>query len=366
MDKKFKAFSALFTASLRMYFRNKGAVFFTLVFPLALLAVFGFLSKGGGSTLKLDITDYAHTSLSTQVVSTLKDISAFKIEEVAESKAAAELGKGDTDLQIIIPKEFGQTDSTGKMTPAKLVTHYNEGKPQNGQTANLIIGQIISSINAKITNTPAVIGVESSGVKTNNLGYFDFILPGLLAMVIMQSGLFGVAFAFVSFKASGALRRVQATPVHPFTFVLAQASTRLLVTLLTVAILIGCGIGLFDFHMLGNYFEFAIVVVLGILIFLGFGFAIAGYAKDENQVAPLANIVQLPMLLLSGIFFPRDLFPNWLHKITNFFPLTFLGDGLRHIANEGLHITQIGGDMAGLFVWIVVVFALAVWVFRWE
>jgi ABC-2 type transport system permease protein len=99
---------------------------------------------------------------------------------------------------------------------------------------------------------------------------------------------------------------------------------------------------------------------------LGFGFAIAGYAKDENQVAPLANVIQLPMLLLSGIFFPREGFPPWLYKVTNYFPLTYLSDGMRHIANEGLHLSQISNDLLGLVVWTFVIFIVAIKMFRWE
>lgn len=366
MNKKLTAFTALLKASMRMYFRNKGAVFFTLIFPLALLSVFGFLSKGGGSSLKLDITNYSRTTLSQDFVESLKKVPAFKVKEASEGEAAGELGKGNIDLAVIVPENFGARDSSNALLPAQIITTYNEAKPQNAQTANLVLGQIISTLNAKATGVPQILTVESKGVKTNNLGYFDFILPGLLAMTIMQAGIFGVAFAFVSLKASGALRRLHATPTHPITFVLAQAATRLVVTVLTIAILMGFGIAFFSFHMLGSYVEFSIIVLLGILVFLGFGFIIAGYAKDENQVAPLANIVQLPMLFLSGIFFARDMFPTWLYQVTNFFPLTYITDGMRHIANEGLHLTQIGGDVIGLLVWVVIVYASAVKVFRWD
>ena len=367
MQKFFRSVLTLTKASMKMYFRNRSAVFFTLIFPLVLLAVFGFLSKTSTPSMKLDVTDYAHTELSKNFFDSLKQVAAFRTKEVDESQAASELGKGDIDLQIIIPKNFGSNDAiTGALQSAKIQTSFNQAKPQNGQVANLIINQIVAGMNAGVTHTPQVFTVDTQGVQTNNLGYFDFILPGILGMIIMQSGVFAVAFAFVSFKASGALRRLQATPVHPVNFVIAQGITRLIMTFLTVAILIGFGVKFFNFHMLGNYGSFAFVVVLGILIFLGFGFAIAGYAKDENQVAPLANIVQLPMLFLSGIFFPRDGFPHWLQRVTDFFPLTYLADAMRHIANEGLHITQIKGDIFGLVAWCIIVFFLAVNLFRWE
>jgi ABC-2 type transport system permease protein len=366
MKKFLTSFNALLTASMKMYFRNRGAVVFTLIVPLALLAVFGFLSKGGNTTINIELTNYSQTQIASGFVNTLSNVSAFKVKQTTESQAQSDLGKGNIDLQVIVPKDFGQMDSSGKISQSAIVTHYNQAKPQNGQVANLIISQIIDGINAGASHTPQILSVNASGVQTNNLGFFDFILPGILGMIIMQSGIFAVAFAFVSFKASGSLRRLQATPVHPRNFVFAQAITRLIMTLITVAILIGFGIKFFNFHMLGSYWDFSVVVILGCLIFLGIGFAIAGYAKDENQVAPLANLVQLPMLLLSGIFFPRDAFPHWLYILTNYFPLTYLSDAMRHIANEGLRLTQIGPDLLGMIIWCVLIFVLAINVFSWE
>lgn len=366
MNTKYRSFLALFRASMRMYFRNKSAVYFTLIFPLALLAVFGFLSRGGGGSLKLDITNYSNSQPATQLVQTIQSLPGFTVTQNSEAAGRDRLDKGNTDLQVIIPEGFGVQSTPGTWQPSSITTYYNQGKPQTGQTANLVLSQLVSEFNNRITGAPQLFSVRSTGVSTHNLGYFDFILPGLLAMTIMQSGIFAVAFAFVSFKASGALRRIQATPTHPIQFVFAQALTRLIITLATIVILVACGTLFFHFHMIGSYLEFGIVALFGILIFLGFGFAIAGYAKDENQVAPLANIVQLPMLLLSGIFFSRDLFPHWLQRVTDFLPLTYVSDGMRHIANEGLHLTQIGTDLLGMTIWTILVFALAVKVFRWE
>ncbi len=360
------SFNALFTTSLKMYFRNRGAVIFTLIVPMALLAVFGLLSKGGTTNVKIDLTNYSQTQLAKNFVEGLKKVPAFKISEVDESQSSKDLNKGDIDLQVIVPENFGKTSPNGQIEQTSVITHYNQSKPGNGQTASLIVSQVTSEINSQITNSPQIISVASSGVKTNNLGFFDFILPGILGMIIMQTGLFGVAFAFVSMKASGALRRIHATPVHPRNFILAQMFTRLIVTLVTVIILIGFGIKFFDFHMLGSYWTFSLVVTLGSLIFLGFGFSIAGVSKDENQVAPLANLIQLPMLLLSGIFFPRDAFPAWLKTITDYFPLTFLSEAMRHIANEGAHLAQIGPQLLGLFVWCLIVFVVSIKMFRWE
>lgn len=361
MNKFYSSLKALTTASLRMYFRNRGAVFFTLVMPLAFLAVFGFLARSNNSSIKVDLTNKSDSELSRSFVASVKSVEAFTVNEVSEDDANTNLSKGKVDLQVIVSEDFGLAGSQ-----SKIITHYNAAKPQNGQVANLIVSQVVSGLNSQISNVPPVITVDSSGVQTKNLNYFDFILPGIMAMTIMQLGIFGVAFAFVSLKASGALRRIQATPVHPRNFIIAQAITRSIITIMTIAILLVLGIKFFDFHMLGSYWEFALVTIIGIVIFLGFGFGIAGWAKDENQVAPLANIVQLPMLFLSGIFFPRDSFPTWLKTITDFFPLTYLSDVMHQIANEGATLLQVRGEIIGMLIWGVVIFVLAINLFRWE
>jgi ABC-2 type transport system permease protein len=249
---------------------------------------------------------------------------------------------------------------------SSIETRFNSAKPQSGQIANLAIVEIVSNLDRQLTHSPSVLNVKSEGVTTHGLGYFDFILPGILSMTIMQLGIFGVAFSFVAMKASGALRRIQATPVHPVYFVLAQACVRLLVTLATASLLLLFGTYFFGFHMVGSYISFAIVCIVGILIFLGIGFGIAGWARDETQVAPVANLIQLPMLLLSGIFFPRDGFPMWLKSVTDYFPLTYVSHSLRKIANEGVSLVELPNDVIGMSVWLVVVYIVAVRLFRWE
>ncbi len=99
---------------------------------------------------------------------------------------------------------------------------------------------------------------------------------------------------------------------------------------------------------------------------LAIGFTIAGWARDEQQAAPLANLVSFPMLFLSGVFFPRDGLPEYLKTITNYLPLTYLADALRRVANEGASLWTIKGDLMGLIVWGMLMFFVAVRTFKWE
>src|SRR5690606_28608367 len=275
------------------------------------------------------------------------------------------LGKGHVDLHVIVPERFGEMKD-GRPVPEQIETRFNNGKPQGAQIANLVISQIVNSVDRKFTGNAPMLSINTTGVTVNDLGYFDFVLPGILAMTIMQLGIFSVAFSFVAWKLNGALRRIQATPIHPFQFILAQAVVRLIVVMGTAIVLVGFGSWFFNFHMLGSYVHFALVCIIGALIFLGIGFAIAGWAREETQVAPVANLIQLPMLLLSGIFFPAEVFPSWLQTITACFPLTFVVDAMRKIANDGISLWALPADLLGMSAWMVVTFAVASKLFRWE
>ena len=361
----FISFLALTKASAKMYYRNKGAIVFSLLIPIGLLSIFGFLSRGSIASIKIGLTNYSEQAAAVKFVDALKDIHAFKVSELTEAAASAKLAKDEIDLQVVVPKSFG-TFKDGKISSSEVQTRYNSGKPQNGQIANLAVVQIVSKMDRALTHSPAVLKVSSEGVSTNNLTYFDFILPGILSMTIMQLGIFGVAFSFVAMKSNGALRRIQATPVHPIYFLLAQAVVRLAVTLMVAAILVGFGTYFFNFHMIGSYFEFGLICLLGIFTFLGIGFTIAGWARDETQVAPVANLIQLPLLMLSGVFFPRDGFPLWLKSVTDYSPLTYLSHGLRSIANEGSGFSELPTDVIGLSLWMIAIYFLAAKVFKWE
>src|SRR5258706_174739 len=114
MNRNTRSFLALTKASLKMYYRNKGAIVFSLLIPVALLSIFGFLSKGGGTSIQIGLTNHSTEEVSKQIVESLKKIKAFKVKEILEDEASVELGKGNLDLQVIIPENFGAMEN-GKL-----------------------------------------------------------------------------------------------------------------------------------------------------------------------------------------------------------------------------------------------------------
>jgi ABC-2 type transport system permease protein len=138
------------------------------------------------------------------------------------------------------------------------------------------------------------------------------------------------------------------------------------VLLLQVTILIAAGMIFFRLNFIGSIWNLLIVGLLGSVVFLAIGFCVAGVSKSEDQVAPLANVITLPMILLSGVFFSRANLPGFAHSITSIFPLTYLADGLRSVAIDGAGLKDIGYQLAGLGIWSVLSCIAAVKLFRWE
>jgi ABC-2 type transport system permease protein len=185
-------------------------------------------------------------------------------------------------------------------------------------------------------------------------------------MSIMQTGLFGVVFTFVQWKQRGILRRLMATPMRVSDFFFSQLVARMTTVALQLVILLVVGLLVFHIHFAGNFLYLLFVGILGGAIFLAIGLAISGYAKTEDAAAPIANIISLPLMFLSGVFFARSNLPDWLQAITQYSPLTYVADALRSISIDGASLWAVRTDLIGIFVWLAVAVLLATRLFRWE
>jgi len=354
-----KALISLTIASTKRYVRNVSTLVFSLFIPLVLIFVFGAFTNQSASKIDIGVVDNAQNESSKQFTTILDKTGAFNIETGNQEDLTDKINSGKKDLVLIIPSEFNNSVKSD----VKVLTNVN--KRQEAQNATTIISQVLDST-FNYPNLSKKIDTTIETVNSKNLTAIDFLVPGLIAQSIMQLGIFGVAFAFVSQKVTGVLKRILATPIRVYDIIIAEGFARIIISFLQIAILIGVSVAAYNLKVVGNLFAVGVLALMGIIIFQSIGFAIAGYAKDENQVAPLAQVITLPMLLLSGVFFSRDIFPAWLKSITDFFPLTYLADGMREIMNNGSGLDVVGKDFIGLLVWMVISFILAYKLFRWE
>jgi ABC-2 type transport system permease protein len=354
-----KPFIGLTIGAFKRDFRDINTLVFAVLIPIAFIFLFGSLF-GGGNTPNYDLglLDNAKTEQSKALITKLTDTKAFKVKELSESEIRAKIEKGDLSMGLIIPKEFDPASS-------KLEFLTSAGKPQETGVASQILSQIVNGEYNYKDITPKVF-IERKEINSKNLGILDFLIPGLIANSIMQLGIFGTAMAFISQRATGVLKRLLATPIRSYHIILAEGIESVTLTLFQICLLLGIGVGVYKIQIVGSLFWFFLLALLGIIVFLGFGFCIAGVAKDEKQAPALANLIGFPMLMLSGVFFARDIFPDWLQKITDFFPLTFLVDGMRAVINNGAGLDVIGKDMIGLVIWGVIAVFAASKLFKWE
>jgi ABC-2 type transport system permease protein len=371
------AFPVLLTTSIKAYYRNRPAMFFSLLLPLLIMVIFGLLNLGGNSTSEtVGVVDLAHNPASQQIINNLKKVDVLKLDFGSQASETNALKKGDRALVVVLPADLGaiQTCPIGAPAnchpgpkPVNVPIYTNKSKPQDAQIATAIVTQFFSQASFAALGQPN--GVFKPAVQDlpgQNVTYTDFLVPGIIALSIMQTGVFSVAFTFVQQKQTGVLRRLMATPMKVSEFLGAQVTTRLIMAAIQVAILLIVGVVAFHFHLAGNVIELMLACIFGSAIFIAIGFAISGYAKDEQAVPALANLLVLPMMFLSGIFFPRDTMPSWLHTISDFLPLTYVVDAIRSIAVNGSHLWNLGSNVLGILVWLVITIVVAIRLFRWE
>lgn len=358
MPLRLDLFWALFVASVKMFVRNRVAVFFSLFLPLLIMLIFGVLNFEGSTSVSVGLVDEAATQRSGGLAAVMGEVETFDVSRGTREAELAALAEGDRDMVVVVPAGWGDDPAA-----SQLDAYIASGAQQDGRIGTLILQAVAAQVLFGQPGSVPLVATET--VNARDLGYIDFLVPGILGLTIMQLGIFGVAFGFVQLKRTGALRRLFATPASPGYFLAAQIASRLLLGLAQVGILLGIGLW-FGLNLIGSIWLILAVSVLGAVIFLGVGFSVAGWAKNEDQAAPVANLISLPMMFLSGTFFPRDAMPEALRTVTEYMPLTYLNHALRTIANEGAGLAEIGGDLLGMAVWAVITFLVAVRLFSWE
>jgi len=195
--------------------------------------------------------------------------------------------------------------------------------------------------------------------------YIDFLIPGLLGMNLMNSGMWGIGFALVDMRQRKLLKRFVATPMRRGDFLLALMSSRLVLMVIEVGLLLLFGVLFFRLRVLGSVFDIALVGALGALSFGGVGLLTASRAQKIETISGLINVVMMPMWIFSGVFFSYERFPAVIHPLIKALPLTALNDALRACILEGTPLRHQGWRLLVLGLWGGISFVLALKWFRW-
>lgn len=360
---------AFFVVNLKRLFRDRLALFFTFLFPLIFLFVFGSLNSGDKSvSFNVAIINESKSTLAKQFAGHLEKQKTFKVDQKITSFSAAneKMSRGELDATIELPASFGTTPAGLSNPTGQAIVHYTQNNQSAAQTLTTVLQAQLQVINAKLVKSETPLTVMSKQNNERSLRSFDYTFTGLLGFAILGAGIFGPINVFPELKKMGILRRLHTTPLRVWQYFLSIMLGNAVSGLLSLAVMFVVAIAVFNLRVVGNYFELTLFLALSVITILGIGLAIGGWAKNERQAAPLANIIVFPMMFLSGTFFPRFLMPHWLQGITAFLPLSPVIDGARLIATEGKHLIDLGPQLAVMGAWMLIVYLIAFRVFRWE
>ncbi len=353
-------------ASIKMFVRNRQALFFTLIMPLFIMLIFGYIGFDKPPVIDVGLVTRNPSPATQQVIEQIKNFPTFKIHEGTLEEEQAALNEGNRSVVLAIPDFLVPTAPQLPQERQAIIAYENAGQQGQAQTVVSILNTFLDKYTITAAHAQTPFSIEERSVNSNNLRYIDFLLPGLIALSIMQMGVFSVAFVFTQFKEKGVLKRLLATPMKPFHFVAANGIVRLLTSLVQAGIFIGLGLILFKVHVVGSFPLLFLCVLLGATMFLGLGFTISGFAKTTDAVPMIANIVVFPMMFLGGTFFAISGMPPWLQAIAKFLPLTFFSTALREVMTKGSGIGDIWWEILGMLVWGVILIFLATVTFRFQ
>jgi ABC-type multidrug transport system permease subunit len=196
--------------------------------------------------------------------------------------------------------------------------------------------------------------------------YIDWLVPGLIGMNIMGTGMWGIGFGVVTARNQKILKRLMATPMRRRHYLLAQMLARLVFLVAEVGVVLGFAHVAFDVPIAGSFPDLAAMAILGALAFSGLGLLVASRARTVEAVSGLMNLTMVPMWLLSGVFFASDNFPAAIQPVVQILPLTALNDALRAVVLDGRGLADVVSDAVILGVWAFVTFVAALRLFRWQ
>lgn len=347
-----RALWALTVFPLKAMMRNASTVAFGFMFPVAFILVFGFI--GGGTT-------------GMRVGVPAGQASGPLFESLQQSPGLSLIVEDRAEIERQL--RLGKIDAMADLGQDRVTIVLNSANPQGGM-AIPAVQQTVAALNlqaAGVTNPRYQVQVGEVAGRRNR--YIDFALPGQIGMAVISTAVFGTVFGLIYLKKALVLKRLFATPVRAMTILLGQGLARLFLAVLQAVVILAIGVFAFGFQLANGWITFLAILALSalsLLAFLGIGLMIAGWTNDENAAGPMTNLVTLPQFLLSGVFFPTDVFPGWLRVLADVLPLTHLNNAMRQMAAEGAGLIEILPNVAVICAWGPLSYVLAARTFKWQ
>jgi ABC-2 type transport system permease protein len=327
----------------REFTREPEAVFWGLFFPILITAGLGIAFRSSpAEVLKVATTSPA-------LAEALRQEPTLDVAVLDEAAAAHQLRVG----KVVLLVEAGPAGAA--------VYRFDDTNPE-GRTARMFADRAVQRGAGRADPVPA----SDAIVREAGSRYVDFLVPGLVGLGIMSNTLWGLGFSIVDSRRRKLTKRLIATPMSRAAYLLSYLLWRMFILVVEVGIPVGFGALAFGVPVRGSLVDLVIISVLASLAFSALALLIASRARTIEAVSGLMNLAQVPMWILSGVFFSAQRFPDAVQPFISALPLTALIDALRAHMLQGAGLAQVAPQLGVLSGWLVVCFGLALKLFRWK
>lgn len=334
-------------ARFKEFLREPEAVFWVFAFPVLLSCALGlaFRDQGTPDVLVGVLRDQAGAGAT--IVRTLEQVDGVRVRSVTRAEADVALRNGAIHLLVV---------------PGAPVTYELDPSRPESRVGRFVVDEALQSAGGR---TDAVSVIDRL-VTMPGSRYIDWVVPGLLGMNIMGTGMWSVAFSVVNARVRKLLKRLVATPMRRRDYLLSQMAARLIFLVLEVGLLLGFALLVFGVPVNGSWWLLGLLCLLGAVAFSGLGLLVASRAQTIEGVSGLMNLVMVPMWVFSGVFFASENFPDAMQPFIAALPLTALNQALRGVMIDGSGVTVIWSQMAILLTWTLASFVAALGLFKWR
>lgn len=330
---------------LREFVREPEAVFWVFIFPILMTCALGLAFRSRSEPPA--IVGIALGGEGDAIAATLTHAGGVDIKRFAAPDLDRALARSDVQLVVV---------------PGSPVGYRFDPTRAESRLARRIVDDALQRAGGRADP----IAVSNQPVEVAGSRYVDWLVPGLLGMNIMSTGLWGIGFSVVTARTRKLLKRLVASPMRKRDYLLGHLFGRLVFLVIEVAALVGFSTLVFGVPMRGSWLMLGATCLIGGLSFGGLGLLVASRARTVEAVSGLLNLVMLPMWLLSGVFFASSNFPEAMQPVIHLLPLTALNDALRAVMLEGAGPSALARTWAVLAGWAAVTFPAALWLFRWR
>jgi ABC-2 type transport system permease protein len=347
-NRRWKGYEYLLLARLKELYREPEVIFWVFAFPILLALGLGIAFRNKpADTSRVAVVAGPGAARVMELLATSSAKSTVHAEVLPATDAFNQFRLGKFDL-VVTPRVGG------------FEYRYDPARPES-VLARAVTNDALQAAAGR-TNTVPTTSRESSEPGAR---YIDFLIPGLLGMNLMNSGMWGIGFAIVDMRQRKLLKRFVASPMRRSDFLLALTSSRLALMLPELGLLLGFGVLAFHMRVIGSTLGILAISTIGALCFGGIGLLTASRAQKIETVSGLINVVMMPMWILSGVFFSYERFPAILQPLIKALPLTALNDALRAAILEGTPLLHQVPRLSVLCLWGAVSYFLALRWFRW-